>query len=537
MTFLEGIFVLYYLFFSPKETKQQRTRNWVLAGCSFFFVLAGMKRILLPALVVSAFYIWVLRRSHAKEKLIMLTGAAWVTLFWVYLYLVHTGAISRILNAVGVNMMGRDYIWSLAKPYYQFSPTFIGLGFEAVDAMVTRFYEIGLIDVAYPLHNDILKVFVELGFLGLCFWCAFLYLILPWFWTKRYGPEAGILYFAILNPLSMTYLTDNTAFYFWCTMGLRMIPLAVCCFASRRSPAAQKQTWQPPLHRRCSGASGRSTERKEVLHDPYPAVGQQHGPGRIESMLMNYYRHLDRTRFQFDFLVNKKKPGFFDDEIRALGGRIFQSPGVAPQSYPAYLRSMQQLLAQHPEIKVLHAHNEAMQLFALEGAKKAGLPVRIAHAHNTRLPKDAKLPIKWFCKQFIPGAATDYWACGREPASTTLDRARGMPGRDPAQRHRPGPLWLPAQVRAKLRAEYGLNDKLVVGCVARLMAQKNHTRLLDIFAALKKVRPDSCLLLVGEGELRAELEAKRPAGHCAGCEVPGACRVTPPSGIRPWMCS
>ena len=70
--------------------------------------------------------------------------------------------------------------------------------------MVTRFYEIGLIDVAYPLHNDILKVFVELGFPGLCFWCAFLYLILPWFWTKRYGPEAGILYFAILNPLSMT---------------------------------------------------------------------------------------------------------------------------------------------------------------------------------------------------------------------------------------------------------------------------------------------------------------------------------------------
>ena len=247
VTFLEGIFVLYYLFFSPKETKQQRTRNWVLAGCSFFFVLAGMKRILLPALVVSAFYIWVLRRSHAKEKLIMLTGAAWVTLFWVYLYLVHTGAISRILNAVGVNMMGRDYIWSLAKPYYQFSPTFIGLGFEAVDAMVTRFYEIGLIDVAYPLHNDILKVFVELGFPGLCFWCAFLYLILPWFWIKRYGAEAGILYFAILNPLSMTYLTDNTAFYFWCTMGLRMIPLAVCCFAKPPEDApTKKQTWQPP---------------------------------------------------------------------------------------------------------------------------------------------------------------------------------------------------------------------------------------------------------------------------------------------------
>lgn len=215
--------------------------------------------------------------------------------------------------------------------------------------------------------------------------------------------------------------------------------------------------------------------------------------GGIESMLMNYYRHLDRTRFQFDFLVNKKKPGFFDDEIRALGGRIFQSPGVAPQSYPAYLRSMQQLLAQHPEIKVLHAHNEAMQLFALEGAKKAGLPVRIAHAHNTRLPKDAKLPIKWFCKQFIPGAATDYWACGREAGIYYFGQsawdARGVTLRNAIDLDRFG--YRP-EVRAKLRAEYGLNDKLVVGCVARLMAQKNHTRLLDIFAALKKVRPDSC---------------------------------------------
>ena len=231
--------------------------------------------------------------------------------------------------------------------------------------------------------------------------------------------------------------------------------------------------------------------------------------GGIESMLMNYYRHLDRTRFQFDFLVNKKKPGFFDDEIRALGGRIFQSPGVAPQNYPAYLRSMQQLLAQHPEIKVLHAHNEAMQLFALEGAKKAGLPVRIAHAHNTRLPKDAKLPIKWFCKQFIPGAATDYWACGREAGIYYFGQqaweARGVTLRNAIDLERFG--YRP-QVRAKLRAEYGLNGKLVVGCVARFMVQKNHTRLLDIFAALKKVRPDSCLLLVGEGELRAELEAK-----------------------------
>ena len=54
--------------------------------------------------------------------------------------------------------------------------------------------------------------------------------------------------------------------------------------------------------------------------------------GGIETMLMNYYRHLDRDQFQFDFLVNKEKPGFFDDEVRSLGGRIFMGVTVCSKS-------------------------------------------------------------------------------------------------------------------------------------------------------------------------------------------------------------
>ena len=71
--------------------------------------------------------------------------------------------------------------------------------------------------------------------------------------------------------------------------------------------------------------------------------------GGIESMLMNYYRHLDRTRFQFDFLVNKKKPGFFDDEIRALGGRIYKLTVRQDNNLPRYLRELRRLFAAHPE--------------------------------------------------------------------------------------------------------------------------------------------------------------------------------------------
>lgn len=73
--------------------------------------------------------------------------------------------------------------------------------------------------------------------------------------------------------------------------------------------------------------------------------------GGIETMLMNYYRHLDRDQFQFDFLVNKEKPGFFDDEVRSLGGRIFMGPGLSPLKYPEYLRYMKTLLDREKKLR------------------------------------------------------------------------------------------------------------------------------------------------------------------------------------------
>ena len=46
--------------------------------------------------------------------------------------------------------------------------------------------------------------------------------------------------------------------------------------------------------------------------------------GGAETMVMNYYRHIDRTKVQFDFLVHREQPGVYEDEIKALGGRIYR---------------------------------------------------------------------------------------------------------------------------------------------------------------------------------------------------------------------
>ena len=119
----------------------------------------------------------------------------------------------------------------------------------------------------------------------------------------------------------------------------------------------------------------------------------------IETMLMNFYRHMDREQVQFDFLQNKPDPGDYDEEIRELGGRLFVSPGFL--SYPKYEAYMTELLKEHPEYKIIHTHNGSLMLFALKAAQKNNVPIRIAHAHATAIPPGWKNEFKKLLKPRI----------------------------------------------------------------------------------------------------------------------------------------
>lgn len=223
----------------------------------------------------------------------------------------------------------------------------------------------------------------------------------------------------------------------------------------------------------------------------------------IETMLMNYYRHMDRDKIQFDFITSRNKSGDYDDEIRRLGGHITITPSLSPLHYPEYQRFMQQILAQNPEIRILHTHNEAMGLYALNGAKSAGLKVRIAHAHCTQIVRDYKWPLKMFCKQRLASSATDLWSCGRDAGIYFFGKknwdARGVIIHNAIETDT---FRFDPVVRSQMRKRYGLSDKIVLGHVGRFNIQKNHARLLTIFNAFLKLQPDSVLVLVGDGELK-----------------------------------
>ena len=108
----------------------------------------------------------------------------------------------------------------------------------------------------------------------------------------------------------------------------------------------------------------------------------------IETMLMNYYRYMDKSKVQFDFLCNKKKPGAYDDEIKSMGGRIYHTPGLNPAKYPEYLKFMRKLFHEHPVIiKLLRRTMGRLACMHFMLPKCSKIPVRIFHAHGASITK------------------------------------------------------------------------------------------------------------------------------------------------------
>lgn len=222
----------------------------------------------------------------------------------------------------------------------------------------------------------------------------------------------------------------------------------------------------------------------------------------IETMLMNYYRNMDRDKIQFDFLCNKMKPGAYDDEIRALGGRIFHTPGLNPLKYPKYLRYMSDLFLEHPDYQIVEAHNGALGVYALHAAKRNRLPVRIFHAHGASIAKDWKYPLKLVCRELLPLNMNQHYTCGVAAAECYFKKkvvAAGdyvlIPNAIEIDR-----FLFNTEMREKIRKENNLEDKHVVGHVGNYTPPKNHMFLIDIFAELKKRDAKACLVLIGGGE-------------------------------------
>ena len=229
--------------------------------------------------------------------------------------------------------------------------------------------------------------------------------------------------------------------------------------------------------------------------------------GGLESMLMTYYRQIDRERVQFDFLVHRQERAAYDDEIEALGGKIYRLPRLVPWS-KSYLSALNHFFDAHPEYRIVHVHQDCLSSVILRAAEQHRVPVRIAHSHSAGQDKNLKYPLKLWYRREIPQYATQLFACGRDAGDWMFGGApyQIVPNAIDAAAY----VYDPGK-RAPVRQQLGLADALVIGHVGRFNPPKNHPFLLEIFAALLQTEPNAVLLLVGGGEDMPKIQARARA--------------------------
>ena len=228
------------------------------------------------------------------------------------------------------------------------------------------------------------------------------------------------------------------------------------------------------------------------------------GRGGLETMLMNYFRHIDRSKVMFDFLVHRDFEADYDREIESLGGRIYHVSRLIPWS-KNYRNELKRIFREHPEYKIVHVHQDCLSSVALECAKECGVPVRIAHSHNSNQDKNWKYLVKRYYMKKIPNYATDLFACGKLAGEWMYG---GHPFQILCNAIDTEQYIYSTSVSKRVRYALDIKDEIVIGHVGRFHPQKNHTFLIDVFCECIKQNPNMKLLLIGDGEGRKEIEEK-----------------------------
>lgn len=233
--------------------------------------------------------------------------------------------------------------------------------------------------------------------------------------------------------------------------------------------------------------------------------------GGAETLLVELYRHIDRTKVQFDFLIYNYsgKPGAFDDEIIALGGKIFEAKRRFYKGPVSYCKELKDFFKEHPEYKIIHAHQYATSGYMLWSAKKTTKPVTIAHSHIA-------FPVTDFLrrcadsvgKKLLHKYADFYFGCSED----AIVELSGKPTDNKTRFVMSNAIDVEkfafsADLRTSWRKSLGADENtLVLGNVARFTYQKNHEHLIRLFAEVVKKNDNSILVLAGDGSLRTQTE-------------------------------
>lgn len=232
--------------------------------------------------------------------------------------------------------------------------------------------------------------------------------------------------------------------------------------------------------------------------------------GGVEAVIMNYYRNIDRSKVQFDFVIDGYEKTVLDNEIYSLGGKVYKVEPYIKNPFKNIYQIYR--IVKDNNYQIVHSNMNTLAVFSLFAAWLAGAKVRILHNHSTAVKSERiRTVIKYILRPFAPIFANRYMACSKLAGEWMYGKKKMEEGKVKVLNNaiNVDDFAYNTKLREKLRQDLNIDkDTLVIGHVGRFMYQKNHDFLIDIFREIHEKEKNSILLLIGDGVLRKTIETK-----------------------------
>lgn len=232
--------------------------------------------------------------------------------------------------------------------------------------------------------------------------------------------------------------------------------------------------------------------------------------GGSQAFVMEIYRKIDKNKIQFDFITFPGERGVYYDEIRSLGGKIYECPKLRGYNIFSFLRWWSCFFKSHSEYRILHGHIRSTASLYMSVAKKYGVKC-IAHSHSSSNGHGIKALVKNILQYPLRYIADYLFACS-DKAGIWLYGEKAFNG--PKYGFIPNCIDIDSfrfslDKRNDLRESYHISpDTFLIGHVGRFHEAKNHDFIIDVFNEVLKLKNDSKLILIGDGDNKAHIEEK-----------------------------
>lgn len=224
----------------------------------------------------------------------------------------------------------------------------------------------------------------------------------------------------------------------------------------------------------------------------------------IDKYIINFIDSVKSENISFDFLTRSDSP----NAKQIINERGYQLYKVSRnRHFLKQFLEMKKIIKKNKYDIAYFNISESFNCVGIIAAKLFGIKKVIVHSHSSGIEKDNFL-MSFVCKMInllfkpIISVCSDLNLSCSDKAAKWLFSSNIYDNNDYEIIYNPvdyKKFKFDGKVRERIRKQYGIDDKMVIGHIGRFSYQKNHKFLLDIFAEYLKQNKNSVLFCVGDG--------------------------------------